>query len=81
MIQVEEHYPLARLTTFGIGGFARKYAAPTSAESLIEVLTLAKSENAPVFILGAGSNTLINDDGFEGYVIHPAMKSVDWQDQ
>ena len=80
MIQIEEHYPLARLTTFGIGGIARKYAAPQSAESLIDVLTLAKSENAPVFILGAGSNTLINDEGFEGYVIHPAMKSVEWKE-
>ena len=79
MLHIEENMPLARLTTFGIGGKARKYAAPASVDDLIEALTLAKSENAPVFILGAGSNTLINDDGFNGYVIHPMMQGVEYQ--
>ena len=79
-IHIEENYPLARLTTFGIGGNAKKFAAPKSIDELIEALTLAKSENLPVFILGAGSNTLINDNGFEGFVIHPEMNHIEWQE-
>ena len=80
-IHIEDNHPLAGDTTFGIGGKAHKYIAPETIDELIDALAVAQTDNAPIFILGAGSNTLINDEGFKGYVIHPAMKSVDWQEQ
>ena len=74
-------YPLIHKTTMHVGGNARFYAEVMDTDELISVLSQAKSEKLPVFILGAGSNTLIDDEGFDGYIIHPAMHQVEWQVQ
>lgn len=80
-MKIYEHHELAPHTTMDIGGRARKYIEAESIDELIEVLNEAHEESAPVFILGAGSNTLISDEGFYGYVIHPAFSGVEWEAQ
>ncbi|MBI4536358.1 MAG: UDP-N-acetylmuramate dehydrogenase [candidate division NC10 bacterium] len=69
--KVESHVPLARQTSFGVGGPARVVVSPADEADLLECLNLAASEGMPVLILGAGSNTLIRDGGFPGMVIRP----------
>ena len=80
-MQILENHPLSQHTTIHIGGNAGKYAEPADPDDLVALLRQAKSENMPVFVLGSGSNTLINDAGFNGYVIHPAMNDIQWAPQ
>ena len=64
--------PLARYTSFRIGGPARVFVEPADREDLRTALALAQAEDLPVYILGGGSNTLFRDGGFKGLVVHPA---------
>jgi UDP-N-acetylmuramate dehydrogenase len=68
-LSIREHEPLAPLTTFRIGGPARYYAEAASAAEAIDALDFAASKNAPVFVLGGGSNILVSDRGFPGLVL------------
>jgi UDP-N-acetylmuramate dehydrogenase len=61
--------PLARYTSWHIGGPAKQYYRPVDNQDLsIFLQTLNPSE--PLFWLGLGSNVLIRDSGFAGTVIH-----------
>jgi UDP-N-acetylenolpyruvoylglucosamine reductase len=66
---IEEHYPLARLTTIGTGGPARWFARPTTMHLLTEALRFAESQELPLAVVGLGSNLLVADAGFEGLVL------------
>lgn len=69
-MEIREHVPLAEHTTFKIGGPARFFAEVETEEDIRDALQVAEKEKLPVFILGAGSNVLISDQGFPGVVIH-----------
>ncbi len=75
-----ENHRLSPYTTLGIGGEARYFASPNSCEELAEAIRYAHDNELRVFILGGGSNTLISDDGFDGLVIHPAMREISWEE-
>ncbi|MDB4216145.1 UDP-N-acetylmuramate dehydrogenase [Candidatus Pelagibacter sp.] len=61
-------YDLKKSNWFNIGGQAKVYFRPDSLPELI--LFLKKfGEKEKVYILGAGSNTLISDEKFDGVVI------------
>ncbi|MEI8176822.1 MAG: UDP-N-acetylmuramate dehydrogenase [Candidatus Omnitrophota bacterium] len=51
--------PLARHTTFGIGGSVRLLAVVSDEEELREVFRSARAQGVPVFVLGGGSKLLI----------------------
>ena len=61
--------PLARHTTFRIGGPAEWFLAAETADQLAQAVRLAKAHRMPFFILGGGSNILVADAGVEGLVI------------
>ena len=61
--------PLKNHTSIKIGGPADILAIPKSIEDLRKIHLLANSLNLPLFILGAGSNLLIADEGFRGMVV------------
>lgn len=71
-MQIEEHVPLAPLTTWRVGGPARWYARPRNAEDVAAALAFARERGLPVFRLGGGSNVLISDRGIDGLVLHLA---------
>lgn len=62
--------PLAKHTTYGIGGPAEIYAEAASRDQLKAVLTGAADQGKPVFVLGNGSNVLVDDGGMRGVVVH-----------
>ncbi|MEM7494831.1 MAG: UDP-N-acetylmuramate dehydrogenase [Myxococcota bacterium] len=68
---IEHHtnFPLARATTFRIGGPADVLARPNTVEELARVMAVARDHGIPVFILGGGSNILVSDQGFAGIAI------------
>lgn len=68
---IREYVPLAELTWFKIGGPARYFCEPTSAQDFQEALTFARVHHLEIFVLGEGANVLVSDEGFPGLVIHP----------
>jgi UDP-N-acetylmuramate dehydrogenase len=61
--------PLARYTTFRIGGPAQWLVDIPSQRALLAVVRLANAAGAPFHLLGLGSNVLIRDGGFPGLVL------------
>ena len=61
--------PMARHTTFLIGGKADVFVLPASIEELLEVLKLTKRYSVPLTVLGNGSNVLVRDGGIRGAVV------------
>lgn len=68
--------PLAPRTTLGIGGAARRLVRVTNVDELREALTAASSAGAPVLVLGGGSNLVVSDAGWPGFVIAMAIPGV-----
>ena len=62
--------PLASHTTFRIGGPCDFFVSPGSTEGVQRVLQQAQACDAPVHILGCGSNVLVADEGIAGLVLH-----------
>lgn len=69
-ISIQEHVPLAPLTTFGIGGNAQYFVGVKNEDDIREALTWAKKFNLPHVVLAGGSNVLIPDEGLKALVIH-----------
>ena len=61
--------PLARHTTWRIGGPARWFCRVKTEAGLARVLAAAAAESTPLAMLGMGSNVLAADEGFPGYVV------------
>ncbi|MCX6796084.1 MAG: FAD-binding protein, partial [Candidatus Falkowbacteria bacterium] len=59
--KIQKNISLAPLTTFKIGGIAKFFIEVKSKEELIEAINWAKSQKIDFFILGGGSNILVND--------------------
>ena len=64
-----ENEPLARYTTWRIGGPARYLVLPADSEDVVRALELAQDRGLPWVVLGLGSNVLAKDGGFHGVVI------------
>lgn len=63
-----QHFCLAPLTTFKIGGTCDAFVTLNSINTLSKVIKLCKSENVPFTLIGAGSNLLVSDKGIAGVV-------------
>ena len=66
---VENDYPLANHTWYGLGGPADYFLRPQSVEQLKQVLHRCNENNIPIYVMGFGSNLLISDDGLRAAVI------------
>lgn len=73
--------PLSKYTTFRIGGRAQLFIQPQDITDLRQLVINAKKDNLRLFIIGAGSNLLINDKGVNGIVIKlsaTAFKNINY---
>jgi len=61
--------PMAKHTSYGIGGPAQAYITPSDQNDLKQILIFAKDSNINTFFAGSGSNLLVADEGFQGIVI------------
>jgi UDP-N-acetylmuramate dehydrogenase len=66
--ELHTNHPLAKYTSWQIGGPAEYFYRPESIKDLINLLQNWQDE--PITILGAGSNVLIRDKGIKGLVIY-----------
>jgi UDP-N-acetylmuramate dehydrogenase len=61
--------PLARYTTFKIGGPADAFVDASTPAEVLAAAKTARAHSQPVFVLGWGSNLLIRDRGVRGLVL------------
>ena len=62
--------PLALFTTFHLGGPARAFFEARSEDEVRTAIAFAREGRLPLYVLGAGSNILVQDAGVEGVVVH-----------
>ncbi len=60
-------YDVGKLTWFRTGGNAKIYALVESQDDLEIILSEFKNEN--IYVIGAGSNILVRDKGFDGIIL------------
>lgn len=60
---------MARHTSFKIGGEAKILVIPETIEQIVKTIELCKAYNQPYFVMGNGSNILVDDDGIDALVI------------
>lgn len=69
MLDIQKNISIAPYTTFKIGGPAKYFIEVKSEGELLEAINYAKENDLKTFILGGGSNILVNDKGFDGLMI------------
>jgi UDP-N-acetylmuramate dehydrogenase len=81
--QVKLNVPLAPLTWFGLGGPAKYFVQPRDLAQLQAIVARLRENDIPMYVLGAGANLLIHDEGVNGAVIsmngatNPAFKKFE----
>ena len=66
---VHPNEPMARHTTYRIGGPARFLVCAHSLGALMQLVALCRDEGVPWVVVGRGSNLLVADEGYPGVVI------------
>jgi len=70
--------PMARHTSYRIGGPVDVFIVPADADDLGAALTILRQRDIPVVILGRGTNLLVRDGGIRGSVVSmEAMAGVE----
>ena len=72
---IEENVELKNHTNYRIGGPAKLFLKALSLDELKEGIKSARVEK--IFILGGGTNVLVNDNGFDGLVIKPEFNDIE----
>ncbi|MCE9585911.1 UDP-N-acetylmuramate dehydrogenase [Candidatus Uhrbacteria bacterium] len=68
--------PMAKRTSFRVGGNAKLHVTAISSEALIEAVTAALELDVPFYLYGGGSNLLVNDEGYEGVMIQAGNRKT-----
>ncbi|MEU6156768.1 UDP-N-acetylmuramate dehydrogenase [Streptomyces sp. NPDC047130] len=71
-MQERHDAPLAPLTTFRLGGPARRLITATTDAEVVEAVREADASGTPLLVVGGGSNLVIGDKGFEGTALRIA---------
>ena len=66
-VMVDE--PMSTHTTFKVGGPAALYVIPANEEMLSQTVKACGAAGVRYYVIGNGSNLLVNDDGFDGVII------------
>ena len=67
---IKENEPMARHTSFRIGGPADVWAQPATREDLFALVGMCIEKAVPHMIIGRGTNILFRDGGFRGVIIN-----------
>ena len=68
-LELRREEPMARHTTFRVGGPARLMALPREKKEIKAAVQAAAALGVTPFFLGNGSNLLVADAGYDGFVI------------
>ena len=78
---IQENVPLAPLTTLKVGGPARYFIQAHTIAEVSEAVSLARSRNLALFVLGGGSNLVVSDAGWPGLVLKIAIPGIEERTQ
>ena len=67
-----EDEPMARHTSYGIGGPVSAFITPKDRNDLARILMFANQNEIETHFIGSGSNLLVSDSGINGIVLTPA---------
>lgn len=73
-MKIEEHVPLALLTTFKVGGPARYVLTLESEDDVAHAVQFARAQGLPLIPLGGGSNVLAPDEPLHAVVVRVGMQ-------
>lgn len=76
-ITFQENILLSKWGSYHIGGPARYFFEAHTEDELNAALAEARRMNLPIFFMGAGTNLLISDSGFDGLVIKIEMRTLE----
>ncbi|NEG96401.1 UDP-N-acetylenolpyruvoylglucosamine reductase [Bifidobacterium primatium] len=71
----------ADLTTIGVGGPIARFFEPDSRVGVIEAVEEADERGLPLCVIGGGSNMLVSDEPFMGYVVRDARRAISVPDE
>ncbi len=77
--QILPQEPLARHTSYKVGGPADLYVEPSSKQDLQNLVRWANTHKVPFFVLGRGSNLLVSDKGVRGIVVNLRRCCRQWE--
>ena len=69
---VEPGVSLAECTTLRLGGPAARFVRGERSRDIVDVVRAADAADEPLLVLGAGSNVVVGDAGFDGTVLRVA---------
>ena len=78
---IQENVPLAPLTTLKVGGPARYFIHAHTIAEVSDAISLARSRNLVMFVLGGGSNLVVSDAGWPGLVLKVAIPGIEERSQ
>ena len=61
--------PMAKHTTFRVGGPAQWFVLVSTIEQLKQIITLCQEQQVPYYVIGNGSDILVSDTGVRGVMI------------
>lgn len=76
---IQQNVPLAPYTTLQVGGVADYFVVVRDVEEVREALRFAQQIATPTFILGSGSNVLIDDGPLHRVVIKNEIKGISYE--
>lgn len=75
--KIQENYDLSQITAMKVGGPARYFCDITTLDEFKEIAQWADRENVELFMLGQGSNMIVNDAGINACVIRLHLKGIE----
>ncbi|MFA6522247.1 MAG: UDP-N-acetylmuramate dehydrogenase [Patescibacteria group bacterium] len=75
--RVKEHEPMAKHSTYRVGGEADWFVEARSVEDVIGATRVARDAGVPMVVIGGGTNVLFSDEGFRGIVLQMALRKVE----
>ena len=78
--KVRRNEPLARHSTFGVGGPADVWVSLETKDDLIGLVTLCSEQRWPLLLMGNGTNVLYADAGVRGIVARLALSAYSIED-
>lgn len=81
LLELRKNEPMSRHTSFRVGGPAALMALPKTREEAMDAVHIAYRQGIRPFFLGNGTNLLVSDQGYDGYVIKTTgLERLEWVD-
>ena len=77
MVKFQKNILLSQFSNYKIGGPAKFFFEAKSVEGVRWAVGETKKQKLDIFILGGGTNLLINDKGFNGLVLKPSLNFLE----